>query len=286
MDKKGTKIEISPIPISEEVSKELLIPASTIIGQVLGAGLNKLAIRARKYYLTTEHELINFQESLSKKANEIPLENRTTENLSITQKSIDDSKYSLSKQEVRELFENLIIASLDDRNNEVIHPRFSSIIKELDVSEAKLLYYFKKHRSIDIIDYYYSNSESTYSFHDNMGYRVWIDPEEQQPDKLPSYTYQISTYNKVDFEQSISILESMSILEKSYYYSSEEKNSECFPWFKNNNSEIDTIILKKLMKFPEIKEFSKSRFHTDGKDEYTLQLYSLTSLGSDLISLI
>ncbi|PZL74091.1 hypothetical protein CI088_07795 [Enterococcus plantarum] len=285
-----TKIELSPISVPEEVVTDLVAPTSKIIGQVLGAALNKVTLKARKYYLASEYDLKEFEKSLTLKLNQIPLSNRTSDNLAIATKTISDSRYSLTKTDVRELFENIIVSTVDSSKSELVHPRFSSIIRELDVNEAKLLKFLKKHRSIDILDFYLSGDDYSVFFSQNIGFHLWLKPNDISNDEHynlePITTYQESELisNKIDI--SISILESFDIIEPTVYYSSEDEYSVEFPWF--NPKKIDPLIINKLLKIPEIELFAKKRLsqYPNETTAFEIQQYSLTTLGIELMSIL
>jgi hypothetical protein len=288
---KVTKIEISPITVPEEVITDLVAPTSKIIGQVLGAALNKLFLKARKSYLIDEHEIHELTTSLKNKSNSIPEMNRTIDNLAITHKIIDDAEYKLKKQELRELFENLVTTSLDNRYTNLIHPKFSSVLKELDSDEALLLKYLHQHNSITLVRPFYVEEDpiiegSIAYFNQNNGYDFMIEYPEVDFDSFNPYR---DIYNlKL---KSTGVAFSMSVLEgEALIY---EKNTSSSVYIRENPFEptlqkdelLDEKIRYYLSEDKKLQYFLTSD-HFDRatkKLEYHLIRYELTEFGSRLI---
>lgn len=53
-----------------------------------------------------------------------------------------DSKFCVEKEEIRKMFVNLISAAMDDQLEELVHPSFSTILKQMDTLDARNLKLF------------------------------------------------------------------------------------------------------------------------------------------------
>lgn len=89
------------------------------------------------------HQL-NYQDYVNKvneKLNNIPIENLVEPPLNIIGPTIEASKYYIDSEELRELFANLIAASMNSDKVNNVHPSYVEIIKQISPDEAKLLKY-------------------------------------------------------------------------------------------------------------------------------------------------
>lgn len=303
-DKKQTDININiePFPFPEKAIENLTLKPTEIIGEVISAGLNKLALKARMSYYLTEYELSMFKESLNTKSNEIPQEHRTFNNLDITQKILSDSTFKLKQAEVRDLFENLIVASLDDRKSDYVHPRFSSILTEIQKEEAELLKYLHEFKTIKLIDPYYvqynhflSSNTSCY-FSGNRGFKIF----EENTISFKEYGYynsqlelviiEDSHYKESDISFQISILKGLEILTEAYTKEFEtleitDDTLEIhFDDIHTHNLSND-IRIKKLKKFKPFKDFislDEGEIPIEAI-EFDTETYKLTEFGEKLL---
>ena len=79
-----------------------------------------------------------FKENLRIKASKIPSDHLKNElDISVIGPTLDALKYACLKDYLREMFENLLASSMDDR--EVVFPSFVDIVRQLNEDEARLL---------------------------------------------------------------------------------------------------------------------------------------------------
>ena len=91
--------------------------------------------RKMKYALA----LKEYEDELRKKINSIPVENRIEADTQIVAPALEASKYCIEKEELREMFANLIASSMNSEKEAIVHPIFTDIIKRLSYVDAQLL---------------------------------------------------------------------------------------------------------------------------------------------------
>ncbi len=83
--------------------------------------------------------LEQFKESLTNGISQIPPENLCEPKISIIGPAMEASKYYFDEKELRDMFSNLIVRSLDSSKCTMVHPSFIEIIKQLSPNDALLL---------------------------------------------------------------------------------------------------------------------------------------------------
>lgn len=82
----------------------------------------------------------------------IKKKNIITPELSIAVPTIEAMRYTSNHQELRQMFTNLLAASMNKETAEMIHPAFVEIIKQISPKESVFLKYLKDYRKA-LIDY-------------------------------------------------------------------------------------------------------------------------------------
>lgn len=140
MTDKKSIIKINVLP--EKTTDALLTPGATSIGSAFKDVIEALGHKTlgplRKYNLVKEKELKEFEEQLNTKINNIPEENRDQSKIGVTFKALEDSKYQLNEEIMREAFSNLIANSLNSEINSKISPKYSDILANMSSNEATL----------------------------------------------------------------------------------------------------------------------------------------------------
>lgn len=139
------KSKLLPESIDNAVNNLTDLPSKSV-GQTLSdcwflvfGGISQLAEKRKLKYA---FELEKFKQSLSDKVSSIPKENRVEANTQLVMPALEYVKYCVEEKELREMFANLISASLDNRLQSQIHPSFSEILKimtPLDAQNLKLI---------------------------------------------------------------------------------------------------------------------------------------------------
>lgn len=142
--------------LNTEQAKNLTNPPSKSIGTALGdicdlcfGGLHEKAEKSR---LIRKKNLEEFKKTLADSVDNIPEENLIEPKGSIILPAIDASKYYLDEKEIRNMFEKLIVNSMDDRITTKVHPSFTEIIKQLSPLDAQNLTLFRLDSQLPIIN--------------------------------------------------------------------------------------------------------------------------------------
>lgn len=93
----------------------------------------------RRYNIVKDKELADFHDKIHEKSDPIPFENRDDSKAGLALKAMEDSRYQLNEETMRELFANLISSTLDNRKNNKIVPVFSHILANITKEDAQFL---------------------------------------------------------------------------------------------------------------------------------------------------
>lgn len=136
-DEKGSLINIELIP--KELIVNTLGPATKSIGEGLEGIVNYVMGPLRRLNVTSEKSYQDFVNKLNTKTESIPDENRDTSKFGLALKTMEDSRYQIEEEDMREYFANLLAGLIDNRKNSNASPRFSTILSELTTADADLL---------------------------------------------------------------------------------------------------------------------------------------------------
>lgn len=108
-------------------------------------GFDRLHEVAEKKRAKRELNMQLYKDSIAQKIVAIPEENLKDPPLSIVGPALEASKYYIEEENLREMFAKLIASSMDERHNDIAHPSFVEIIKQLSPNDAIFL---KKFNSV------------------------------------------------------------------------------------------------------------------------------------------
>lgn len=131
---------------------------------------------------------VNYQDYVEKvnaRIGEIQPDKLVEPSLHIIGPAIEASKYYIDSEELREMFANLIAASMDADKTDNVHPSFVEIIKQLNTDEAKILKYIKGHHfpSLNVFANQGSSHSPVLENFSDISYRVKC----ANPDSIHSY---------------------------------------------------------------------------------------------------
>lgn len=125
------------------IPKELLInlfgPSTEKLGEGLGGLVNFVVGPLRRLDARSEKKTQDFISKINSKTDAIPLEHRDDSKLTLTLKVLEDARYSIDEEELRDMFAELTSATVDDRLNDSVHPKYSFILSNMSKMEADLL---------------------------------------------------------------------------------------------------------------------------------------------------
>lgn len=112
-------------------------------------GISQMAEKRKiKYAL----ELDTFKKSLEDKIAKIPKENRIEGKIQTIMPALENSKYCVEENELREMFSNLISASIDNRKSDLVHPSFGELLKTMSPLDAQNLQLLRNKQCLPICD--------------------------------------------------------------------------------------------------------------------------------------
>ena len=136
--------------------KDFLPLVTGFLGGATSAGVFAGPIQTLQdwWYINYGHDVSN-QAALLRAKNEIDVENLRNKTLQevatippenvqepplkILGPALEASKYYIEEEELRSMFAKILASSFDDRKNSIIHPSFVEIIKQLDITDARIL---------------------------------------------------------------------------------------------------------------------------------------------------
>ncbi|PFY25160.1 DUF4393 domain-containing protein [Bacillus toyonensis] len=92
-----------------------------------------------------------YKSSITEKLSLVDENNLQEPKMSIVGPALEASKYYIEEESLREMFANLIAASMDKENSENVHPSFVEIIKQLSAEDARNIMLFKEKRDYPIV---------------------------------------------------------------------------------------------------------------------------------------
>lgn len=130
------------IELPELVNKALEKPALTIgekISDLIEIVFGGITYKKQELMYKREVNFQKFKNELTEKINKIPLEERTEPSESIIAPTLEAAKYRIDTDEIRSMFINLIVSSVDDKTSSSVHPAYIEIIKNLSADDALAL---------------------------------------------------------------------------------------------------------------------------------------------------
>lgn len=132
--------------IAVAASKEITTPVSKGIGQtvsdiwyvVFGAKWDE---KRQKKQIEVANNVDKFKEEITNKSAQIPDENRIEPDIDVIGSTLESARFRINKDEIRDMFSNLIVSAMDSSKADDIHPSFSEMIKMLSPLDAQNLYY-------------------------------------------------------------------------------------------------------------------------------------------------
>lgn len=124
----------------------ILNPISKEIGNALSslfrAVFTPVTLLGEKADIYKENQLENYAKEIGVKISQIPEENLQPPRISVVGSALENSKYCLDEEKLRELFANLIASSIDSEKQSYVRQSFAEIIKQLEPIDADNLKYF------------------------------------------------------------------------------------------------------------------------------------------------
>lgn len=129
--------------LMKEVGSDIIRPTSKSIGNNLGKladGIfGRLGSWGEKQKIKQQQNLKEFKKTISLSIDQIPDDNLKEPNMYIVGPAIESLKYYFEEDFYKEMFTHLISAACNTTYDEIIHPSFVEIIKQLSPIDALIL---------------------------------------------------------------------------------------------------------------------------------------------------
>lgn len=136
-------------PISNAIQQnipETAKQADGALSTVVGFFNNVVLYPVKKANLTFRHKLEAFEDDLKEKIKYIPEENLQVPPTMIAGPTLEALRYTYDEAELREMYENLLASSMDNRISCEVHPSFVDTIKQCSPLDAIVLNMFATKR--------------------------------------------------------------------------------------------------------------------------------------------
>lgn len=130
--------------VAVAAGKEIAATASKGIGQTVSDMWYaiygyKWSEKRQMKEIEVARNIEKFKEEIANKAAKIPEENKQEPDIDIIGATLDSARFRVNKQEIRNMFSNLIVSAMDNLKSADIHPSFSEMIKMLSPLDAQNL---------------------------------------------------------------------------------------------------------------------------------------------------
>ncbi|MDA1545817.1 DUF4393 domain-containing protein [Bacillus cereus group sp. TH253LC] len=113
----------------------------------------KLNHFAEKKKAKHQHSLEEYKNSIAKKIISIEDNDLQEPQMSVVGPALEASKYYIEEENLREMFANIIAASMDKNKSPNVHHAFVEIIKQLSPEDARNILLFKKESNYPIVSF-------------------------------------------------------------------------------------------------------------------------------------
>lgn len=137
--------------VYDDVARPVLQPVGEVLG-FLPRTIKCALHNWEKWIINGEESIKLTSEAIRKKIEAIPEERLREPESYVVVPAIQQLGYSHNSEELRELYANLIVSSMDVQKKGQVHPAFVDILKKLTPDEAKIIQYFKGRDFVEYID--------------------------------------------------------------------------------------------------------------------------------------
>lgn len=134
--------ELAEVPVLEKAYNDLVHPSAKSVGKMLSLLPRTVAIWLSswdRWVVNREESIARTIDAMGSRVDEIPEDHLTEPPAHIAVPAIQQLSYCYDSEDLREMYANLLLSSMDDRVAEYVHPSFVQILKEISPDEAKLL---------------------------------------------------------------------------------------------------------------------------------------------------
>lgn len=125
--------------LDPESKHALAYPSAKTLGLAIDGLVTLACYPLLKARIFTQGRLSQYQKEVSSKIDQIPEKNRDRSKLGLAIKAIEESRYQLNEDDVRQMYVNLISSTVDNRKNNVVTPRLATVVAQFGPGEAEFL---------------------------------------------------------------------------------------------------------------------------------------------------
>lgn len=132
----------------EDTTQKPLQSSSGVVTTVIDFFHNTVLYPMQKYNLYAKSKLENFAKELQENAEKIPAENLIEPKVNILGPVMEGLKYNLNEEHIKEMFQNILLADMDNRQQSRVLPAYIEIVKQLSKDDAEFLFSLKQQNMI------------------------------------------------------------------------------------------------------------------------------------------
>lgn len=139
--------------VLEKAYDDLAHPTAKSVGNTLSLVPRTIGVwlgKWEKWIINGEESIRLTAQAVSEGASKIPPEKLTEPEPYVVVPAIQQLSYCYDSEELRQLYANLLVSSMNSDTKWKVHPSFSSIIQQLNPDEVKLLTYLNSEASKSI----------------------------------------------------------------------------------------------------------------------------------------
>lgn len=125
---------------------------------------------AEKRKLKYSYALQEFEKELKEKISKIPEDKLVDPDIQIVAKALEESKYCVEKETLRNMFATLITSSMNMDFSNIVHPSYIEILKRLSDFDAKLLLIIYQNDALSFTNLIEDNINDLYGFAKHLSY--------------------------------------------------------------------------------------------------------------------
>ena len=142
---------------AEKAVDNLTAPSIEFVGHTLSdilyLALGGISHAADKLRIKREAILKRYNDEVQLKLNSVPKDELIEPDMQIVGQAIQKSQFCIEHDELRLMFANLVVASVDRRKAPSIRPCFSEILSQLTPTDVRLLLHIKTKQAIPIANF-------------------------------------------------------------------------------------------------------------------------------------
>lgn len=142
---------VEKIPVYQDAIQPLAIETGKALGTV-GRTVNAALMPIRGLVWGIEQIEVFVQNKVTRKLENVPPENIQTPDPAVAGPAIESLRFTGHKEDLAELYANLLATSMDKTTAKNAHPGFVEIIRNLSGDEAKILSFLVKAQVAPIVD--------------------------------------------------------------------------------------------------------------------------------------